>query len=48
MILKIEDEEIADIRSLRQTLASLLEELRRRWRHNTPLYDAFTVPSDSL
>jgi ankyrin repeat protein len=31
---------------LRRTLEFLLEELRHRWRDDTPLYDAFAVPRE--
>lgn len=34
------------LESLQQTLASLLEELRSRWRENMPQYDAFDVPAE--
>ncbi len=34
------------LEGLRETLASLLAELRRRWRDNMPQYDAFNVLND--
>ncbi|MFV2069988.1 MAG: hypothetical protein ACC645_23730, partial [Pirellulales bacterium] len=36
-------ERAGHLENLQQTLASLLEDLRRRWRDNMPLYDAFGV-----
>lgn len=32
--------------TLQRTLEQLLEELRNRWRDDTPLYDAFAVPQE--
>jgi len=39
-------ERAGHLESLRQTLGSLLDELRRRWRDDTPKFDAFGVPAE--